>query len=423
VRLTDCYAAAPNCSPSRAALLTGRFPYRVGIYDVISGPLHLSASETSVAALFSAAGYDTFFAGKWHLSSGPLEERAKKQPNPGDFGFARWLASSGSFDRDPTTLVRDGEPAGALEGLPSEILVRETIDWLERGRDRERPFLAFVWFHEVHEALRARPEFFDLYPDAAESAKRLAFGGRAVEREADPSLAAAYFAAVSQLDHEIGRLLERLEELGLAEDTFVFFTSDNGPEHRGKAAFGSPGALRGAKGFVHEGGIRVPGIARWPGRIPAGSRVSVPIHGVDLLPTLCSLAGIAPRTAKPLDGVDALPALVAGEDVSRATPLFWWFYRARGGKQVALREGNWKILARMVHPDQPTEGDLLPPEGTSFMDFVKETAIEDFELYDLTRDAAESNDLAETEPEKLEQLKTTLSALYAEVQAEAPVYR
>ena len=423
VRLTDCYAAAPNCSPSRAALLTGRIPYRVGLYDVIVESLHLPESETGVAELLADAGYDTFFAGKWHLSSGSLADAEKKQPSPADFGFQSWLASTGSFDADPTELVRDGKPAGPLGGLPCEVLVDATIDWLEHGRDRSKPFLAFVWFHEVHGPLRSHERFQALYPDAPADAAKLAYGGADVERSADPAQAATYFADVSQLDHEIGRLLDRVDALGLADDTFVFFTSDNGPEHRGPASFGSPGPLRGAKGFVHEGGIRVPGIARWPGRVPAGSSVSVPVHGVDLLPTLCTLAGAEPRTAKPIDGVDVLPALVEGKPVPRATPLFWWFYRARGGKQVALRDGEHKILARMIHPDQPVLGDLVPPEGTHFYQFLKQTGIEDFELYDLARDPGETRNIAASEPETLATMKGELLELFTAVQAEAPLVR
>jgi arylsulfatase A len=423
VKLTQCYAASPNCSPARAALLTGRMPYRVGIYDFVreSYPLHILTSETTVATLLSNAGYDTFLVGKWHLSGGQLDDERKHLTTPGDHGFRTWLCDRNSFDYNPGTLVRNGKPAGELKGFQSQIVTRETIDWLDNGWDRTKPFMAFVWMHEPHVPVRSDARFQKLYENLGEEADAIQYGGEGVERPtADKLMRARYFGAVSQMDFEIGRLLTKLEKMGLVENTLVYFTSDNGPEHRYDTSWGSPGPYRGAKGHIHEGGIRVPGIVRWPGRIPAGSISDEPVNGTDLLPTLCAVAGITPDPKVTIDGVNVLPAWIEGKPLERGKPLFWWLYHARGGRQAALRMGDYKILARMVHPMQPTRKDLFPPQGTELMEFIKRTDIEDFQLYDVVRDPGETQELSKEKPEVYAKLRALLLATYEEIQKEGP---
>ncbi len=423
VRLTHAYAAAPNCSPSRAALLTGRIPQRLGIYDFITAgsPMQLSTEETTVAERLREAGYQTVFVGKWHLTGGRLAAGAGHGSDPGDHGFEHWLASERSWDVDPAGLVRNGAPAGPLQGTPGEVAVDEVLRWLSEDRDRSRPFFIHLSLSEMHGPLRAPPEYVRRYGDIREALGLLADGGPDVPHEnRDPAQSPRYFGTLEHMDAELGRLFAALEEHGLARDTFVFFTSDNGPEHRGPASFGSPGPLRGAKGYVHEGGIRVPAIARWPGRIPAGTECAVPFHGTDLFATLCAVAGIEPRSERELDGTDALPALLGCQPLGHREPLFWWLHHSRGGKQVALRDGDRKLLARMVHP-HPTLEDLRPPPGVSLMDFIKQAGLEDFELYDVVRDPGETRELSALEPERRAELERELVRLYAQVQAEAPV--
>ncbi len=423
MKLTQAYAASPNCSPARAALLTGRMPYRVGIYDFVreSYPLHIRKSETTVAQLLGRAGYDTFLAGKWHLTGGELDDERKKFTTPGDLGFDYWLCDRNGFDYGADTLVRNGKPAGELKGFQSQIVTRETIDWLENHWDRKKPFMAFVWMHEPHVPVRAEGRFQELYADADEKADTIQHGGAGVPRvTADKSLRRRYFGAVSQMDHEIGRLLEKLDAMGLRDDTLVYFTSDNGPEHRFDTSWGSPGPYRGAKGFIYEGGLRVPGIVRWPGRIPAGSTSDEPINGTDLLPTLCAAAGVEVQLDVPIDGVDLLPNWTANKPIERAKPLFWWLFHARGGKQVAMRIGDYKILARMQHPDQPTDLDLFPAPETGLMNFIKNTPIEDFQLYDVMSDPGETRELSEEQPDLMQSMQARMQALYGEIRVEGP---
>ena len=328
VRLLDCYAASPNCSPARTGILTGRSPYRVGMYDFVRFPaMHIPASEHTIPELLRARGYQTMFAGKWHCS-GSFHDPG--QPGPGEHGFDHWYAHSRNFGKDPTGFVRNGERLPQQSGWMSELVVDETLGWLGK-RDRTKPFCAFLWFSEPHTPVVAAEEFYDLYRDEATeaAAKKLKFGGKQVDRRrARDSQQHKYFGCVSMLDHHIGRLLKALDGMGLADDTIVVFTSDNGPEHRTPTAFGAVGHLRGAKGHMHDGGIHVPGIIRWPGKIKPGTTSSVPVNGTDYLPTFCALAGAEVPNDRPIDGANVMPALVSRATVVRERPMLWWLFHA-----------------------------------------------------------------------------------------------
>ena len=214
------------------------------------------------------------------------------------------------------------------------------------------------------------------------------------------------------LDHHIGRLMQYLEQQELDEQTIVVFTSDNGPEHRTATAFGSSGHLRGAKGHMHDGGIHVPGIVRWPGRIDAASVSQQPVNGTDWLPTLCAAAGVKPSVKRTLDGQNVLPALVEGERVVRQRPMIWWLWHARGGFEVAMRDGDVKLLARMTPQANPGAiADAAAPEGWTIMQFIKQAELSDFEMFDLTKDPGEQVNLAALERERFAILKKKMIAL------------
>ncbi len=422
VRCTDCYAASPNCSPARAGALTGRMPYRVGMYDFMRAnwPMHIQRDETTVAQLLQKAGYNTAFFGKWHLSGYFNDSR---HTQPGDLGFDYWLANAKNFDQDPKSLVRNGKPAGPLGGIACEVLSREAIRWLKEDWDRDKPFCLFIWFNEPHTPVRASDSFKEKYVDCEDEAAKIKYGGKDVRHGGSPKLKPTYFGCVSQLDHEIGRVLDTLDTMKLSDSTLVWFTSDNGPEHRPATSWGSPGDLHGAKGHMYDGGIRVPGIMRWPGRIAAGSTTTEPINGTDIMPSFCAAAGVPMKSNKKIDGTNVLPALTGTGKVERPTPMLWWLHHARGGKQVCLRDGDWKILAEMT-PRLPlgNSSDARPPSGITAIDFIKKSKLDHFVLYNLREDPNETKEIGAENPEKLAELKKNILALHAEVVAEGPYW-
>jgi arylsulfatase A len=382
VRLTQCYAASAVCSPSRSAILTGRTPHRNGVYTWIAAgsEVHLPRSELSLASLLRRAGYATCHVGKWHLN-GRFNDPA--QPQPGDHGYDYWMATQNNAapsHRDPTNFVRNGRPVGKLEGYSAVLVVDEAIHWLTEVRDKSKPFFLTVWTHEPHLPIETDPRFQQPYQDLDEDFRQ-------------------HHGNITQLDFAFGRLMQTLDQQQLAESTFVFFTSDNGPEGdgtRGRTR-GSTGGLRGRKRSMYEGGIRVPGIARWPGRIAPGTTADAPVIGSDLFPTVLGICGVKPPGDRVLDGVDVLPILTRqAADVPRSVPLYWRLNMApaRENLHMALRIGDWKLLASQ---------DLTH-----------------LELYNLKADPQESNDLASQEAERLQSMRQTLAKLNASIEAEGP---
>lgn len=381
VRLTQCYSASAVCSPSRSAILTGRTPYRNGVFTWIpeGRDLHLRRSEIALPLLLKTRGYATCHVGKWHLNS---HFNRSTQPQPNDHGYDWWLATQNNAapsHENPINFVRNGEPIGRVEDYSAPFIVKEAIAWLKQHRDPKRPFLLSVWTHEPHYPIKSAPEFKALYPDVADD----------VQRE--------YYANVTQLDHAFGQLMRALDELRLGEDTLVIFTSDNGPEGDGikTPGRGSTGGLRSRKRSVYEGGIRVPGIVRWPGVTQAGSTSDVPVIGSDIFVTAATLAGAQLPADRVLDGGNFLPAL-QGRPVERSRPLYWRCVIAPESLKVAMRIGDWKIL-----------GD---------------EAMSRFELYNIQRDPGETSELGAREPGKFAEMKHALLELNSEIEAEGPTW-
>jgi len=402
MRLTDCYSAAPVCSSSRVGLLTGRTPNRAGVYDWIpsNNAMHLRAGEVTVAKLLREAGYDTAHVGKWHCNG---KFNQPEQPQPGDHGFNHWFSTQNNASpthHNPKNFVRNGEAVGELEGYSCQIVADEAIQWLREGRDKGKPFFAFVCFHEPHEPIDSPPDMVAQYPQATKKGEAL------------------YYANVQNMDAAVGKLMAALDELKLADDTLVFFTSDNGPETLNRYAnawrsHGSPGPLRGMKLHIYDGGIRVAGILRWPRRLAPGQTSAVPVGGVDVLPTLCELAGVKLPAARPLDGSSIVP-LLEGRPIERHQPLHWHYYNAISRPKVAMRDGEWKIVAHIDNLGQRS-GQRFTQED---IDRLKATELVNFELYHISEDIGEQNDLAATEPQRLEAMSKRLKEIYADVQAE-----
>jgi arylsulfatase A len=298
------------------------------------------------------------------------------------------------------------------------------MDWLDK-RDTDKPFMTMLWFSEPHTPVLASDEFQAIYDtdEARAAAAKLKFGGPQVARKPADAKMKLYFGCVTMLDYHIGRLLDYLDKKQLSDNTIVVFTSDNGPEHRTPTCFGSPGGLRGAKGHMHEGGYRVPGIIRWPGVIERGSTSAEPVNGTDFLPSLATAAGIKFQPTKQIDGANVFPALLHDRKVDRPKPMVWWLWHARGGKEVTMRHGDYKILANMLPQASPGDPrDTKQPDGMSIMDFIKKSELGNFTMYNLAKDPNETTELSKAEPERLKELSKMLIDVHAEIRAEGPVY-
>lgn len=373
VKFTQCYAACAVCSPSRSAILTGRTPYRNGVWRHLSGnhPAHLRSSEVTYPKLLKGAGYETCHVGKWHLLAKP-QFNNPEYPHPGDHGYDYWFATQNNASpshENPDNFFRNGKPIGKTEGYSALIVAAEAERWLTEKRDARKPFALSVWFHEPHSPIATDQKYKDLYKGHEN---------------------ATYMGNITQLDDALGKVLATLDKIGVSDNTFVFFSSDNGPV----AKFGgTAGGLRGGKRSDFEGGIRVPGVARWPGHIPAGTISEIPVIGSDLFSTILTMAGVPVPDDRTIDGVNMLPAFT-GKPLKRPIPMFWRTHVSPPDNRVAMRIGDWKIVAN----DDLTE----------------------FQLFEVQKDWKEENDLATAMPEKTAEMKKALLKLWGEIEAEGP---
>lgn len=386
-RFTHAYAAAPVCSPTRASILTGRFPVRTGITDWIPGrpspergPLmtpatlrQLRLEETTLAELLRQAGYRTAYIGKWHLGGQGFL--------PGDQGFDLNIGGteSGSPPRSPRPYFGPFELPGlkAAEGefLTSRLTV-EAVRFIEQNR--QNPFFLLLSHFTVHIPLSAPAELVSRHRERA--------AGR---------YHPVYAAMVETLDESVGRVLEALEKYGLDRNTIVAFFSDNGGlcfEGTSKERVTTNAPLRAGKGHLYEGGIRVPFLLRWPGVARAGATVDAPVSSVDVFPTLCEAAGVRPRGA---DGTSLLPLLRGGTLPPRQ--LFWHYphYSNQGGEpSSAILDGDWKLIEFYHGPRQ--------------------------ELYNLRNDPGETRNLAASQQAVAKRLSLALHQWLRKVDARLP---
>lgn len=317
LRLDCFYAAAPSCSPTRASVLTGRHPNRMGVF---SWGHALRPQETTLAELLKGAGYTTAHFGKWHL--GPV--RSGSPVSPGAKGFDRWISAENFFDLNPK--LSDEGKETKFHGEGSMVVAELALDWIRQNASGEAPLFAAVWFGAPHLPHIAAPELSALYQGRS---KR--------ERE--------YFGEITGLDRAFGRLRDGLAELGLRDDTLVWFCSDNGA-----TPIGDTGDSRGGKHLLYEGGLRVPAFVEWPVGIPAGKSSPVRCGTVDILPTVLELAGVPGAPGRVLDGISLAP-LFRGEMDQRPAPLGFWNAAVPGhftnpagliGKVIPVDE-NWSV--------------------------------------------------------------------------------
>ena len=420
IRYTSCYSAAPVCSPSRVGLLTGRSPNRAGVYDWIPPAnentkrpdareqVHLKADAITLPKLLKRAGYATCVSGKWHCNA---MFNSKAQAQPDDAGFDHWFATQNNAapsHKNPKNYVRNGEAVGPLDGYSCLLATGEAIRWMQdKGApDTDQPpFFLYLAFHEPHEPVASPPA--------------LVAGYKAVAKDDNE---AQYFANVENIDRAVGHLLAKLKETGKDDNTLVLFTSDNGPEtlrRYGGAgrSYGRPDPLRGMKLWTTEAGFRVAGIARWPGKIAAGQVIDTPVSSLDFLPTFCHLAGTGLPTGIEPDGVSLAPDFGA-KPIARKSPLIWCYYNAINEHRVAMRHGDWKVLAKLDHPKLRKFSNL----NTGNAEVAKSAKLTDIEIYRVTEDIKESKDLAEVQPDELKKLTRILNTAYTELLADSPIW-
>lgn len=296
LRFDRFYAAAPVCSPTRGSVLTGRHPNRFGCF---SWGHTLRPQEITIAEALKQAGYTTDHFGKWHL--GAVD--AASPVCPGNSGFDEWFSAPNFYDNSP--LFSHNGKVIETEGESSMVTMEKTLGFMRAAKEKQQPFLAVIWFGNPHSPHQATAELRELYPDL-------------------PPKLQNYFGEITGIDRAMGRLREELREMNLAENTLLWYTSDNGGQRPGLV-----GDLKGYKGSLWEGGIRVPTIIEWPAKIPQARTTSLPSGTVDIYPTVMDIVGVEIPNQPKLDGQSLLP-LLDGELKQRDHGLGFWEYPAKG---------------------------------------------------------------------------------------------
>lgn len=421
LRLDRFYAAHPNCSPTRGSFLTGRHPNRYGTF---APGWSIRPEETTIAHLLRKAGYRCGHFGKWHV--GPV--KASSPVNPGAMGFHEWISHDNFFELNPR-LSSNGGPPEVFPGESSEVLVREATRFIDRTRAAEKPFFVVVWFGSPHEPYSGLPADLALYDDLpAKYRKQVTLTsnetGGPVTRPQGEVLRERY-AEITAMDRAIGQLRQHLAAQGLRRNTLLFYCGDNGTSS--DAALASP--HRGVKGQVYEGGIRVPGLIEWPGRIPRRRTSQVRVTTSDLLPTLCAIVG-QPLPARPLDGIDLSP-LLDGTMTDRPAPIHFWAFNTgrftganpqpyldpelQSGTTPLVKLMNGKATRDFLNYRHPALGDADYLGPRAIIDGRYKLVLHDRggdggrrELFDLDADPAEKTNLIDQLPAVANTLQTRL---------------
>ena len=354
------FYAQQSCSPARASVMTGRHPNRMGVFWP---GMPLRRQEITIAQAVKMAGYATGHFGKWHLNgvAGPGKPISAEDPfGPGVFGFDEWFSVSNYFETD-WTFSKNGKPV-KVKGDGSDAIVAEALDFISRMSKKNTPFLAVVWFGSPHAPHKPLPE--DLK----------AAGGL------------PYYGEIIGVDRAMKTLRDGLKKLNIADNTIIWFCSDNGgwidPKH--PDANGTNGGLRGRKGDMWEGGIRVPGIIVWPAKITKPFKTDVPAGVIDIYPTILDILQVkVPNQIQPLDGISILP-LIEGKIKERPKPMGFWQFM--GGMSINSGPSAWV--------DNKYKLVKLKPDTV--------------ELYDLTTDLGETNNIASQFPEIVKKMRAEL---------------
>ncbi len=376
VKFTQGYSACGVCSPSRSAVLTGRTPYRNGVWRHLSGihKAHLRASEITYPELLKGIGYETCHVGKWHLLSKPQFNNPDFPQVAEQGGYDYVMATHNNAEpshKNPRNFYRNGEPVGEVQAYSAPFVADEAIKWIKEIRDDKKPFAMSVWFHEPHKPIATDIKFSEMYPEQDEKRAR-------------------YYGNISQLDYALGKVMDALDEEGLTENTMIVFTSDNGPLI---GEGGSVGGLRGSKRSDFEGGIRVPFIVSWPKGIKPGTVSDTPVIGTDIFNTVLDMVNIPLPADRTIDGASMLPVF-KGEKADRKIPMFWRTHVSKAECRIAMRVGDWKI--------------------------VSNDTMDVFQLFNIEKDREEKMNTGKENPEKLEEMKAQLTKLWSDIEKEGP---
>jgi arylsulfatase A-like enzyme len=359
----------PVCSPTRSALMTGRYPSSTGVYSVVKPrtPWGLKLEEQTLPQMLRSAGYETAISGKWHL--GEFEPAYRPTQRGFDHQYGHWYGAI-----DYNTHLRDGvldwhrnDQPCKDEGYSTHLIAREACRMI-REKNPDKPLFLYLPFNAVHGPYQVPDKYSAAYPDLT-------------------GIRRTYAGMLSAMDEAIGQVLAALEEKKIRDNTLIIFSSDNGGPSPGRIT--SNGPLRAGKGTLYEGGVRVCAFANWPGRIPAGKTIDEPLHAVDWYPTLTKLAGTTLEQKLPLDGLDIWPVLTAGAKSPHEALILCGIQRGH----AAIRMGDWKLIV----------GARGKTKGAK--------ATETDQLYHLAEDIGETRNLAAEKPDKLKELRARYDAM------------
>ena len=353
LRFTNGYVAATYCSPSRAGLMTGRYPTRFGHeFNTVANTVGLRSDQTTIATRLKTLGYATIAVGKWHLGNQP-ENRPTKR------GFDEFYGTLNNTPFFHPTNFIDSRISNEVQTVTdpnfytTDAYADRSIDWIEKNKTK--PWFLYLPFNAQHAPLQAPKKYLERFPKITDEKRQL------------------FAAMMASMDDAIGRVVGKIRALGQEENTLIFFIADNGGPTASTTSHNGP--LRGFKMTTFEGGPRVPYIAQWKGKIPAGKTYDLPVMNLDVLPTAIIAAGGKTDSSWQLDGVDLMPYLT-GKLTSRPHQTLYWRY----GPQWAIRHGDLKLVVSKGGSGQP-------------------------ELYDLATDIGESKDLASDQPAKVKELQ------------------
>ena len=401
LRFDRFYAAAPVCSPTRASVMTGRHPNRMGVFK---WGYPMRPQEVTLAEALKSAGYSAGHFGKWHLGS----VRNDSPASPGKNGFDDWLSAPNFFDNDPI-LSRRGT-AVSLKGESSIVTADAAMDWIGEQAAAKRPFLAVVWFGSPHGPHRAIEQDRSLYADQPKNKQH-------------------FYGEITGMDRAFGKIRDGLDALGIRDNTILWYCSDNGALPR----VGSTGGRRGFKGKVYEGGLMVPAILEWPARFNKSRTIDARCNTADIYPTLLEITGAKVDAQPVLDGV-SLVAILEGDEQSRPRPMGFWDYPASG---IGTPSAKWMSELLVA---QQAGGDLEPhassrraaelpsppypldsfPGHSAWVDGdwklhriqgknVKNSKAS-FELYNLATDPNEEHDVIDDQPRRAKAMQSGLRA-------------